>query len=308
MKFCNWLDRWLIVYIKPFVKERTFLCYEMIINSKIKPALGELELSDLSLSVLQDFGVDLYKNYSANTVRLINFVLNNALFCATKEGLVSHFEKLKNPRLQEKKVECFSLAEQKKIEEFVLNSRKTKYYGIILALYTGLRIGELMALEWSDVNLQKAIIYVNKNCRDKWFDSQYEKIFSTPKTANSQRIIPLPRQIIPLLSLLKKQSKSSFVVSGNYGEEVSIRSYQNTFSRILIKLNIPHKGFHALRHTFATRALECGMDIKTLSEIMGHGNPTITLKRYAHSLMEHKTEMMNKLGKLYLGTLSGKTQ
>jgi integrase len=77
-----------------------------------------------------------------------------------------------------------------------------------------------------------------------------------------------------------------------------MRSYQRTFESLLIKLNIPHKGFHALRHTFATRALECGMDVKTLSEILGHKNPTITLNRYVHSLLEHKTEMMNRLGKL----------
>ena len=83
-----------------------------------------------------------------------------------------------------------------------------------------------------------------------------------------------------------------------YGAQV--RSYQKTFELLLKRLRIPHKGFHSLRHTFATRALECGMDVKTLSEILGHKNPTITLKRYAHSMMEHKAEMMNRLGKLLL--------
>ena len=77
-----------------------------------------------------------------------------------------------------------------------------------------------------------------------------------------------------------------------------LRSYQKTFERLLKRESIPHKGFHALRHTFATRALECGMDVKMLSEILGHKNATITLNRYAHSLLEHKQEMMNKLGKL----------
>lgn len=77
-----------------------------------------------------------------------------------------------------------------------------------------------------------------------------------------------------------------------------VRSYQNTFKLLLKRLKIPHKGFHAIRHTFATRALECGMDVKTLAEILGHKNPTITLKRYAHSMMEHKKEMMNRLGEL----------
>ena len=87
------------------------------------------------------------------------------------------------------------------------------------------------------------------------------------------------------------------MVSAN-GKPVSVRSYQRSFELLLKRLNIPHKGFHSLWHTFATRALECGMDVKTLSEILGHKNPTVTLNRYAHSLMEHKAEMMNRLGKL----------
>ena len=82
------------------------------------------------------------------------------------------------------------------------------------------------------------------------------------------------------------------------GNAVSIRSYQRSFELLLKRQNIVHCGFHSLRHTFATRALECGMDVKTLSEILGHKNPTVTLNRYAHSLLEHKAAMMNRLGKL----------
>ena len=96
---------------------------------------------------------------------------------------------------------------------------------------------------------------------------------------------------------MKKKSKCEFVIAD--GEKpVFIRSYQRTFELLLKKLKLPHKGFHSLRHTFATRALECGMDVKSLSEILGHKNPTVTLNRYAHSLLEHKTAMMNRLGKL----------
>ena len=110
-------------------------------------------------------------------------------------------------------------------------------------------------------------------------------------------MIPLPKQLRPILKGLKKRSNSSSVVSAN-GSTVSVRYYQRSFELLLKKLKIPHKGFHSLRHTFATRAIECGMDVKTLSEILGHKNPTVTLNRYAHSLMEHKKEMMNRLGKL----------
>lgn len=110
-------------------------------------------------------------------------------------------------------------------------------------------------------------------------------------------MIPLPKQLLPKLKSIKKNGNSDFVVSAG-DKAVSVRSYQRSFELLLKKLNIPHRGFHALRHTFATRALECGMDVRTLAEILGHKNPTVTLNRYAHSLLEHKTAMMNRLGKL----------
>lgn len=123
-------------------------------------------------------------------------------------------------------------------------------------------------------------------------------MIDTPKTECSERVIPIPKQLLTRLIEYKKLSSGSYVVFGKGVHGAQIRSYQKSFELLLNRLNLPHKGFHSLRHTFATRALECGMDVKTLSEILGHKNPTITLKRYAHSMLEHKTEMMNKLGKL----------
>lgn len=167
----------------------------------------------------------------------------------------------------------------------------------VLCLYLGLRIGELLALTWNDIDFNKSTLSVTKTCHDGYIDGKRCVIADTPKTENSRRDIPLSKPILSLLREIKKQSKSEYVISDN-GSAVFVRSYQRTFELLLKRLKIPHKGFHALRHTFATRALECGMDVKTLSEILGHKNATITLNRYAHSLWEHKSEMMNKLGKL----------
>ena len=111
-------------------------------------------------------------------------------------------------------------------------------------------------------------------------------------------MIPLPKQLLPLLKEHKKKSNSQYIVSSN-GHGITVRSYQRSFELLQKRLGIERKGFHSLRHTFATRALECGMDVKTLSEILGHKNATVTLNRYAHSMMEHKKEMMNKLGKIF---------
>lgn len=125
----------------------------------------------------------------------------------------------------------------------------------------------------------------------------YCRVTDSPKTQTSRRVIPIPRQILPLLREQKKKSRSTFVVCEDRVQ--SVRSYQYSFSLLLKKLGIPHHGFHALRHTFATRALECGMDVKTLSEILGHKNSAVTLNRYVHSLMPHKHDAMNRLGKLF---------
>lgn len=303
MKYAEWLDIWLENYIKPSVKVRTYERYALIIDKHISKDVGKREISELSALVLQNFITKLLESgncktgngLSANSVNAIISVLQSSLQTAHLIGVANEYtaNKIKRPKLKEKPVECFTLAEQKQIEQAVLNGKKDKLYGIILCLYSGLRIGELIALQWSDIDFTKGILTVSKSCHD----GKDGLIIDEPKTATSRREIPLPKQLLPFLKSIKKKSDSPFVVSAN-GKPVSVRSYQRSFELLLKKLNIPHKGFHSLRHTFATRAIECGMDVKTLSEILGHKNPTVTLNRYAHSLMEHKADMMNRLGKL----------
>ena len=195
--------------------------------------------------------------------------------------------------MQEKQIACFSPSEQKIIEQAVLTDKRDKMIGVLICLYTGLRVGELLALEWADIDFSKNELKVSKTCYDKG----RARITTAPKTTSSVRVIPIPKQLVPILKQRKKQCKSQYVISEN-GTYISIRSYQRSFELLLKRLGIPHQGFHSLRHTFATRALECGMDVKTLSEILGHKNATVTLNRYAHSLMDHKRDMMNRLGKL----------
>lgn len=303
MKYIDWLHSWLEDYIRPSVKLRTYERYKLIVEQHIKEKIGEMELDDLSPLILQKFITGLLidgnrrtgKGLSANTVNAVISVIQSSLKTAHVLELRKEYVagKLKRPKLKEKPVECFTRAEQKQIERFVLSGSKDKLYGILLCLYSGLRIGELIALQWSDIDFSKGILTVSKSC----YDGKDGLIIDEPKTASSCRTIPLPKQLFPILRGIRKKSDSLFVVS-NHGKPVSVRSYQRSFELILKKLKIAHRGFHSLRHTFATRALECGMDVKTLSEILGHKNPTVTLNRYAHSLIEHKTLMMNRLGNL----------
>ena len=303
MLYKEWLPEWLENYVKTSVKEQTYTKYENIARMRLIPSLGEYELNDLTPLIVQRYITDLLQSgnlntgegLSANTVNLIIAVIQGSMETAHTVGLTSEYkmDKIKRPRAKEKQISCFSPSEQKMIEQAVIADKRSKMLGVLICLYTGLRVGELLALEWTDIDFAKNELSVNKTCHDEG----KSRVTTAPKTASSVRVIPIPKQLVPMLKQHKRQSASNYVISDK-GKFVSIRSYQRSFELLLKKLRIPHRGFHALRHTFATRALECGMDVKTLSEILGHKNATVTLNRYAHSLMDHKREMMNRLGKL----------
>ncbi len=307
MKYREWLGQWLELYIKPSVKSRTYDKYACAVRLYIQPHLGEYTPSELSVTVLQEFvntllgtdrggGIGL----SANTVSDIISMVQQSLDQAVNTGIVERHcaGMMCRPKSEEanSKVNCFAITEQRRIEEYVFLKKDLSLYGILLTMYTGLRIGELLALTWDDIDMKRCLMTVSKTCRDSW-GGGYTKLLGSPKTPSSYRIIPIPRQIMPYIRQMKRKSNCEYVVSRR-GNAVSIRSYQRTFARILKKLCIKHLGFHALRHTFATRAIENGMDIKTLADIMGHKSPAITLSTYAHSLAPHKKSMMNKLGKI----------
>lgn len=309
MKYNQWLSEWLENFVKPTSKQRTYERYTDIINQHILGELGDYELNMITPLVLQHFTMQLLKcgnlvtgrGLSTSSVNSIVTVVQNSLKSAYAAGQVDEYrgDKIKRPKAVEKRVVCFSDTEQKKIENDVLSSKKPRLFGIVLCLYTGLRIGELLALEWTDIDFERGIICVNKCVHDKYEQGKLTRVLDSPKTFDSARLIPLPRQLKPSLRALRKRAVSKYVVETLSGAPVFVRSYQRSFERCLSRNDIPHRGFHALRHTFATRALECGMDVKTLAEILGHKNPTVTLNRYVHSLMSHKQKMMNLLGNLF---------
>ncbi len=304
MKYKEWLNSWLINYVRPTLKSRTYIRYSEIIRHQINPMLGEHELGELDALTIQSRITELLKcgnvkngdGLSANSVNTVITVIKSSLKAARTIGLIDgQAIQLKRPRGAEKQIDPFSESEQRKIEKSALQDKRGKMLGIVLCLYSGLRIGELLALEWSDIDFQSGTLCVRRSCHDgRTEDGVFCRVTETPKTPSSARTIPLPTQILKLLK--ERREKSGNVISDKNGEPVCVRSYQRSFELLLKKLGIKRKGFHSLRHTFATRALECGMDVKTLSEILGHKNSAVTLNRYAHSMLKHKREMMNKLG------------
>ena len=308
MLYKIWLIDWLTNYVMPSTKDKTYSRYKDIVHQHLIPKLGEYPLYELTPLIVQRYVTELLQSgnlktgqgLAPNSVNTVITVIQASLATAHLLGLTDKYEmdKLKRPKAKEKPVECFTPTEQKMLEQAVINDRRDKMKGVLICLYTGLRIGELLALEWSDIDFAKAELSVSKTCHDgKDKNGCFCRITDTPKTSHSSRVIPLPKQLLPILREMKKNSKNPLVISS--GEKIlSVRSYQRSFELLQRKLGLSRRGFHALRHTFATRAIECGMDIKSLSEILGHKNPMVTLNRYVHSLMEHKRAMMDKLGKI----------
>lgn len=308
MRYREWLNEWLEIYVKITNKKRTFEHYSGVVRLHILPQFGEQEIGGITCTDLQKFVSELLlvgnkstgKGLSASSVNSIITIIQNSMKTALVLGLISKnpAENIRRPKIVEKRIECFSTKEQYYIERAVISDRRLYLRGVVLCLYTGLRIGELLALTWNDIDFRNKMLVVTKSCYyAKNDDGKFSRIVDTPKTNASLRKIPLSTQMILLLKEIKTNNLSDFVIAKN-NKPISIRSYQRSFECLLNAIGIPHRNFHALRHTFATRAIECGVDVKTLSEILGHKNATITLNRYTHSLTEHKRNMMNRIGKL----------
>ena len=276
------------------MKHRTYLFYLQICEIYIAKFNEKITQENLN-----KFVIDLSEKYSGSTIKTIRELINRSLKFAyfNKKMKYDIQINVKIRQKQSKNKEALSREEQSKLENYILNNKKYSYYGMLISLYTGIRIGELLSLKWSDVDLKNKILSVNKTSEQIIENHKCIVIESTPKTETSEREIPLSKQTIVIFKELKKLSKTHYVVESKNHKQMQIRSYQRAFSNLLIKLNIKHYGFHSLRHTFATRLLENGVDIKTISELLGHSSPTITLNKYVHTNLENKKKAVEKLTK-----------
>ena len=310
MKLKELINEWLYEYHKVDIKERTFLRYDSLIKYHFNDNyIFQMDIEEISPKDIQRFinekrrGLSLRtdKPLSSSSINTIITILKLA-FCyaldfeITNNNPTQRIKRLKINKTIEMK--AFTREEQIKIEKYIENENNDEYFGVILTLYTGLRLGELLALSWNDVNLKTGVIKISKTQyrtkeNEKWVDR-----ISTPKTIISNREIPLPKFLKEKLKLLKKNKKSSRIVIRNNGTKLDEKIFIYRYHKILKKAHVRDLNFHCLRHTFATRALENKMDIKTLSEILGHACASTTLNIYAHSLIDHKKQQMRKFKRL----------
>lgn len=290
-------------------KESTIVKYENLLKLYILPVMGNQKVNEITDVFLEKFceqllfcGGEKKKGLSAKTVSDILSLVRNILSCSMDFQNIyfknMNFRKIK-PAFKEFRV--LSQNEQKKLCKYLYENLNERNMGILLCLFSGMRVGEICALKWIDISLEDNIIHVNKTMQRlqrKDQEKKTEVIISSPKSECSIRQIPLSVELLQVLKNMEKDA-DCYVLTGERKKYLEPRTMQNHFKSVLKKCNIKDANFHSLRHTFATRCIEVGFDIKSLSEILGHANVNITMNRYVHPSMKLKKENMEKLTPLF---------
>ena len=260
-------EMWL-ASVKTNRKESTYSKYKYVYEHHIQPNIGTRPLCDISQS---DINTIITEELSNSTCKSILCVINS---------IIAYYNR-----------------------QFDMNISNLKYQiGIYICLSTGLRLGEVCALKWSDIDLEQGLLHVNRSVSRIPIEEGSTKtklIEQSPKTECSKREIPLSNQLCSLLNNQKR--KGEYVLKGTGPTDP--RTLQYKFKDILTKAGIDDTNFHVLRHTFATNSISCDTDVKTVSEILGHSDVQVTLNRYVHPSMEVKRAHMNTLANVYQNML-----
>lgn len=287
----EWAVHWLKLKLGCRVKQTTAQTYNMLLKNHILPILGVYNLGNISVDKVIELITQMKsKEYSMSTIsfvfRLLNTILNDAVeFKLIKDNPCKHVKTIKNYHTREQHV--LSKEEQEKLE-------KTNDLSILLALYTGMRIGELCGLKWSDIDWDVKTISVCRTIqRVRQKDGKTKLVENSPKTESSFRIIPLSDKLQERLKVMSIGSNE--YILGKNGRPCDPRVLQRKLKAITVNNGINDIHFHSLRHTFATRMVAAGADMKTVSMLLGHSTVNTTLNIYTHSCMDLKKEAIKKL-------------
>lgn len=286
-----WLNQ-----VKQERKSSTYVKYETIYRIYIKDAFGHEKISYLNSTSVSGFFPD---TCSESTIKSIYCVINQIIsyshqYFKTTEILV----KRKNVQRKNTVIRVFSQSEQRCLVRYLYQNMDVYKLGILLCLSVGLRLGEICALRWEDIDFDMRILHVKRTVQRIAFEKSGRKtdlIENEPKTASSKREIPISDQLYDLL----KEFKCSDIYLLNGRHPLEPRTYQYKFKRYLKAAGIQDANFHVLRHTFATNCIGYGADVKSVSEILGHSDVKITLNRYVHPTLDTKRSNINLLDMVY---------
>lgn len=305
----DFLDMWLQT-LKINIKESTYARYSYLIEKHIKPILGNHQISRISTEIVENFIKNKLTSgsikgngpLSPKTVTDILTIVKSSMEHARYNDVfvLCNLSKL-TIKQKNKEMRVLCKTEQEKLVSFLLKDMDLSKFGILLSLYTGIRVGELCALRWEniDIDVSNATLRIKKTMQriqDTSINSatKTKVIITEPKSKSSIRDIPIPDCIFPYVKRFKAD-QHAYVLTGDNTRYVEPRVLQYKFKRYISICGIENATYHTLRHTFATRCIEVGFEIKSLSEILGHTNVNITLNRYVHSSFDLKYSNMNKL-------------
>lgn len=306
----DWIYDWLKEK-KDYIKESTYANYSNNIFNHIIPKLGNYYLSDITHKIIQDFLLELSKNgkkdgtggLSEKTIKDITIIIKGSIRKGINEDKIKHIELSFNyPKdNNEKSIYILTKQEQNKITDYILENLTSKNIGILISLFSGIRIGELCALQWNDIDFKNNKLIISKTIQRVYIkdkDKNISKVIITsPKTKNANREIPINKEFIEILKKIK--SNKEYYILSNSENYIEPRTYRKYFNKVLDKLKLKHFNFHSLRHTFATNCISLGCDYKTVSELLGHANVNITLNLYVHPRYSQKKKCIDLVSKVF---------
>lgn len=301
-KFSHYCDEWLRLN-KIRIKESTYVKYNTIIEKRIKPKLGNFVIDELSSLIVEQFTYELLyeEKLSPKTVKDILIVLNSILKYSSRhhQGIFPNVE-IYYPKPVKKEMRVLNKDEQMHLVNYLLTDTDRFKFATLLSLLTGMRIGEICALRAENIYLEEKIIKITSTMQrihalDDNSKAKTKIIITEPKSDTSLRIIPLSDFTLNLCKKYIPHESTAFILSNSSSKIIEPRTLQYKMKKYCEDCGLKDVHFHTLRHTFATRCVEVGFEIKSLSEILGHSSPQITLERYVHSSLQLKRDNMNKL-------------
>lgn len=298
----EWYALWLENYKSHSIKSKTYDNYEINYKRYASEKIGQLKLDKVKPEHIQILYNSMHKqDYSTSTIKHVNTPLTQAFQQAVDNGLIytNPCKKTTIPKKKEKKSRPLTIEEQSRFLNACTETTYSNFF--IFALNTGMRCGEIVALTWDNVDFTEKIIKVEKTAdtilnRDENKESKYKIVLDTAKTQSSLRSIPINKNAETVLLEQKAIANSPFVFSSKNGTILMYRNIRRAFNNHVEKAEIKNDvTIHSLRHTFATRLLEKGANVKAISELLGHSSVKITLDVYSHALPNLKKETISML-------------